>query len=81
MSDRQIAVEPWHAELEVELKSREGICFITLLTDECGCLLLKEGIVPEYLRRQAESALQWNATEDRGIAERLLQRDQQRKQA
>ena len=71
-NDRPIAQEPWHAEFELELLQREGIELVTLLTDECGCLLLAQGILPEYLKRQAREALKWNATEDRGIAKRLL---------
>lgn len=77
-SDRDIAVEPWHAEFELELLHRPGIEMITLLTDECGCLLLAEGIIPEYLRRQAKAALEWNATEERGIAKRLLEAERHR---
>lgn len=76
---RLIAEEPWHAETEIELLDRPGVCFIHLLTDECGCLLLAKGIIPEYLKRQAQSALEWSATEERGVAKRLL--DSERKRA
>lgn len=78
-SDRPIAEEAWHAEFELELLTRPGILMVHLLTDECGCLLLAQGIIPEYLRRQAQSALEWNATEERGIAKRLL--DQRNREA
>lgn len=72
---RAVAAEsPWHAELELELRERPGIEFLNLLTDECGALLLAEGIVPIYLQRQARQMLEWNATEARGIARRLLDR-------
>ena len=73
-TNRAIADEPWHAETEIELLERPGVCFIHLLTDECGCLLLAKGIIPEYLRRQAEYALAWNATQERGLAQRELDR-------
>lgn len=40
MTKRPIAVEPWHAAKELELLERPGIQPVTLMTDECGCLLL-----------------------------------------
>lgn len=77
-SDRPIAAEPWHAETEIELLDRPGVCFISLLTDECGCLLLAKGIIPDYLKRQAQKALEWSATEERGIAQRLINAERHR---
>jgi len=75
---RDIAVEPWHAAKELELLERPGIQTVSLLTDECGCLLLAQGILPEYLRRQAEDALRWLATDDRGLARRALDSERRR---
>jgi hypothetical protein len=75
MTARKIAEKPWHARAEIELKDRPGILFVTLLTDECGCLLLAEGIIPDYLRREAEDAIAWMATEERDLARRTLQRE------
>lgn len=75
---RPIADEPWHAAKELELLERPGIQHVTLLTDECGCLLLAQGILPEYLRRQAEDALAWLATDDRGLARRALDAERKR---
>ena len=80
-SSRPIADEPWHAEFELELRDRPGIEMVTLLTDECGCLLLADGIIPAYLQRQARAALNWNATENRGIAKQLLESERRRASA
>lgn len=77
---RKIAEEPWHASKELELLERPGIQHVTLLTDECGCLLLAQGILPEYLRRQAEDALSWLATDERGLARRALDSERRRTQ-
>ena len=78
MSDdptRKIATEPWHAATEVALMERPGVVFVYLLTDECGCVLLARGILPDYLVRQAQDALDWNGTEARGVARRALDRE------
>ena len=77
MTKRAIAEEPWHAAKELELLERPGIQTVSLLTDECGCLLLAQGILPEYLKRQAQDALAWLATDERGLARRVL--DQERR--
>jgi hypothetical protein len=59
--------QPWQLATEDALRDRPGIMWVSLLTDEIGCAWLARGEVPAYLKRQAEDALEWCATEERGV--------------
>lgn len=63
-------VERWHAVAH-ELLARPGIVFVTLLTDEAGCKLLAQGIIPAYLQEEAVQCLDYMATDERGLVVRL----------
>jgi hypothetical protein len=62
-------VHPWQLAVEDELRARPGVMFISLLTDEAGCVWLARGEVPAYLRQQARDALAWCATDTRGLVD------------
>jgi hypothetical protein len=59
--------QPWQLKTEDELRDRPGIMWVHLLTDEVGCAWLARGEIPEYLKQQALDALEWCATEARGV--------------
>ena len=60
---------PWQVKVEDQLREREGVCFISLLTDEAGAAWIARGEVPQYMREQALDALEWCATAERRIVE------------
>lgn len=55
----RVAVDPWNAKKEAELDARPNAHHIYLLVDEEGAQLLIDGVIPEYVQRQARSALNW----------------------
>lgn len=59
--DARAAVDPWNAATHAAIDAREpaGKHFIYLLVDDDGAQLLIDGIVPDYVQRQARSALEW----------------------
>ena len=59
--------QPHLLGVEDELREREGVMLIALLTDEAGALMLRQGKVPKYLKAQCVKALDWCATEYRGL--------------
>lgn len=63
---------PWTTQphlvgVEATLRVRPNVMLISLLTDEAGALMLRRGEVPEYLKQQCQDALDWCATEYRGV--------------
>lgn len=61
---------PWQLGAADTLRERPGVMLVSLLTDEIGCQWLVRGEIPEYLRDQARAALEWCATEERGLVKR-----------
>ena len=59
--------QPHLVGVEETLRERPGVTLVSLLTDEAGCLMLRRGEVPEYIKAQCEGALDWCATEFRGV--------------
>lgn len=60
--------QPHLIGVEDTLRERPGVILISLLTDEAGALMIRRGEVPEYLKQQAADALDWAATDYRGVA-------------
>jgi hypothetical protein len=49
--------EPWLAAKLAELDDTDGAVRIYLLVDELGAAAIARGILPNYIKRQARSAL------------------------
>lgn len=59
--------QPHLVGVEETLRERPGVTLISLLTDEAGALMLRRGEVPEYIKQQCQDALDWCATDYRGL--------------
>jgi len=59
--------QPHLVGVEETLREREGVMLIYLLTDEAGALMIRNGEIPDYLKQQARDALEWAATDYRGL--------------
>jgi hypothetical protein len=59
--------QPHLVGVEETLRERKGVMLISLLTDEAGCLMMRRGEIPEYVKEQIERALAWAATDYRGV--------------
>lgn len=60
------AVSPQCAEKAAELDASGKGGYIYLLTDPAGARLIASGVLPEYIKEQAERALDWMACDERG---------------
>lgn len=61
--------QPHLVGVEKTLRERPGVMLIGLLVDEPGALMIRDtGRVPEYVIEQCIKALDWCATDYRGIA-------------
>jgi len=60
--------QPHLLGVEETLSERAGVLFIYLLTDEAGAMMIRDtGQVPDYMRDQAAKALDWCASDYRGL--------------
>jgi hypothetical protein len=59
--------QPHLVGVEETLRERPGVMLVSLLTDEAGCLMMRRGEIPEYIKEQIERALAWCATDYRDI--------------
>jgi hypothetical protein len=59
--------QPHLVGVEEQLRERPGVMLVSLLTDEAGCLMMRRGEIPLYVLEQIERALEWAATDYRGV--------------
>jgi hypothetical protein len=60
--------QPHLVGVEETLRERPGVMLIGLLVDEAGAMMIREtGKVPEYVIDQCSKALDWCATDYRGV--------------
>jgi hypothetical protein len=60
--------QPHLVGVEETLRERPGVLLLYLLTDEAGAMMIRDtGQVPDYVREQCEKALDWCATDYRGL--------------
>ena len=60
--------QPHLVGVEEQLRERKGVVLLYLLTDEAGAMMIRDtGKVPDYLIDQCIKALDWCATDYRGV--------------
>jgi len=60
--------QPHLIGVEEQLRERKGVVLLYLLTDEAGAMMIRDtGKVPDYVIDQCSKALDWCATDYRGV--------------